>query len=1217
MRCISGVDPDPPDTAAGWRGSRAGGDAALSCGPRARARCQRMRDLGGRSDRGWCSSAGLWLLVLLFVCFQQIGGEPSVTVGFSHPSWWWARADAGTRSFGSSCRGLGPASIFGPDRGFRGSVARASTRQLQPGKSPCRTGVMMSEELRARSAGQERIASDWVVRQRIRATEYERPGLLPWTHFLELSALRTIGAVSPVEEKLAEWRAGSLAGGASAWTATDAVLGSKKRDLLTAMKWERVLSAEVDVCLKLSLWKSQARARRQQLAWNVDNALLSLDFERNAANLEHLSLPRVQPTRLKNNMVPGRKAASVRDGVREPPLSAPQRTIEASWEHRRKPVASLRRRVWSSGQNRTENTRQMRTESIASYTREVMRASEQTAFRVGTQLLADMEREHVRPTTIFFNALLAACTGKGVASGVGANGNRGGARVRGQQVAGRQSDGQGRRTVHEQHDGGMFWNVLSCVKNRRNTKHSIKKTAHEQHDGQQGRRLPHQRRRAAADGAGFEVRRSASTSASRAAVAAGRSASRRWRECGEVLRLMQEHRVAPDTATMNVLVDACVKQGGRGMREAAHVEQALDILRAFTRSCTLTPDVVTYTSLLNGCAAALRDCPQIDTLEARVSHPSSMYATHQDGLPSSPPPSASPGSVPAAAAQEASDDRVARALRVAAAVYEGLAASNVAPNLVLSTAMLDFGVHVILRSPPGSQSQALGKSVCQATISHMRELQVLEGEAKGACARKERSLSYALNVVLRALLRQQGPVTVGEEMVMEIVETLLFEGAEPDVISYNMLLHRLLPSNHVKAHLAAATGHASAASLEVGYGGTLAAIKSSLVARAHRRRTGRAAELMAHMHTCNVAPDVVTYTTLLNICAASARSSPALVSSARLVCAAMRCDGIKPNAATSAAFAAGFLAVSARTVAPPSAHSQQQPSHGEEDALAGVHAPCSEGSEEGLGRLRSSDGVTLHAVGVDRGGGAVLAAPEGPRAAEVMRALLALNMRPDAASCSALLRVAAGMGVAQGGGGGGLRESVRLMEAMRGAGAVPTREWYVLAAAGAVTVTEAVFVVHLSRMHLQSAMNGEEAAEYVAEQLVRCFCRRCDLTGLAQGWAVVLSQHAARLPVRGQMLTLLLEGSKAEGSAAAAQLALKLLVALDGVQLQPVPHAREAPPGEEERGVVGWSSSHGSWEQRRRGRYGRSGVPRRVWDSLVQVLLAAGLSEEASHVQQR
>ena len=56
------------------------------------------------------------------------------------------------------------------------------------------------------------------------------------------------------------------------------------------------------------------------------------------------------------------------------------------------------------------------------------------------------------------------------------------------------------------------------------------------------------------------MRRRASTSASRANSAAARPASVRWRECSQVLRLMKDHGVPPDSTTLNILVDACVKQ---------------------------------------------------------------------------------------------------------------------------------------------------------------------------------------------------------------------------------------------------------------------------------------------------------------------------------------------------------------------------------------------------------------------------------------------------------------------------------------------------------------------------------------------------------------------------------------------------------------------------------------------------------------------------------
>jgi len=226
---------------------------------------------------------------------------------------------------------------------------------------------------------------------------------VPWTHFLQLSALRTVKEQSPLEAKLSQWRAGSLAAGALAnsWEFTGQVEARKNKtqDLLTGMKWERVLAAEMDIGLKLSLWKSQARARREQREWNVDNAVLSVDFERSASGAGAFS--------------PGQKKEGGDQNSRAPPpLPAPWRTknnmlpgISAAPSVARRAVVRLR-----------EDS------DIVSYTREMTRTLEPQALVMGKRLLESMERRHVFPSTIFFNALLAACTGKSVAKGVGPDG---------------------------------------------------------------------------------------------------------------------------------------------------------------------------------------------------------------------------------------------------------------------------------------------------------------------------------------------------------------------------------------------------------------------------------------------------------------------------------------------------------------------------------------------------------------------------------------------------------------------------------------------------------------------------------------------------------------------------------------------------------------------------------------------------------------------------
>ena len=86
----------------------------------------------------------------------------------------------------------------------------------------------------------------------------------------------------------------------------------------------------------------------------------------------------------------------------------------------------------------------------------------------------------------------------------------------------------------------------------------------------------------------------------------------------------------------------------------------------------------------------------------------------------------------------------------------------------------------------------------------------------------------------------------------------------PDLISYNTMLHRLL----------------------LGAEGTMQAARAKLLAQ--------------HMHATGVAADVVSYTTLINICAKSAATPYRFIAGSRLLCAAMRREGLKPNAATSA-----------------------------------------------------------------------------------------------------------------------------------------------------------------------------------------------------------------------------------------------------------------------------------------------------------------------------
>ena len=559
------------------------------------------------------STARAVMLAVCWHCAQCIGVRPGYTVGFAPPL-----SPAGCPGHRSN--------IVPP------GITDKSCPRILP-MALC-AGITMNEGFSAQRGVQAfpsydfadtKSFSGWEVRQRNTEQDcYAQSCTVPWTHFLELAALRTVVATSPVEAKLADWRAGSLAAGAlvGSWDVADNSIETKKQDVLTGMKWERVLSAEVDIGLKLSLWKSQARARRQQEHWNVGNAVLSLDFERSAAKAQAFS-PEVarkkkQPAsfqstvRLRDNTVPGRGDVG-RGGER-------MKNLDRSGE------------PWILKSRQVSETPR---DKVASYTRDIVRVAEPDALTVGNKILLDMIRKGVHPTTIFFNALLAACTGKSVASGVG------------------------------QHDSRGSSPASTAI-------------------GADG-----SRRGAGGGLSAFTVRRRASTGASRASAAAGwgRDANQRWSDCRQVLLLMKTHDIAPDTATLNVLVDACVKQGGRGRSEAAHVEQALRVLNAFSTTAGVAPDVITYTSLVTGCASALRDCPQ-----------SAALPGHRDA------------------------ERVRSVVRVAVHVLEKMAASDIAPNAVTCTTALDLGVHIILRSPPGSDAQEHGRILCQNIILLLREV---------------------------------------------------------------------------------------------------------------------------------------------------------------------------------------------------------------------------------------------------------------------------------------------------------------------------------------------------------------------------------------------------------------------------------------------------------------------------------------------------------------
>lgn len=908
------------------------------------------------------------------------------------------------------------------------------------GRQRCSMAARETPAVRSMADGSQRFSGDGVhtacpdgTITRYDAAERKGEGScsVPWTHFLEIAALRCV-EVSPVEGKLAKWRAGSLAAHAAQKDCVEDAVSFqiRKQQVLNGMRWERVLAAEIGVGLKLSLWKSQARARRMQTDWSVRNAILSLDFERNAAHVEVSGRDVANQAQV---AMPSEPARGRRNSTRVGRGDQMKGRKEYMGSHGRKQSNKARDRIGSSYHLRCGLER----ERITVYVKEMTRTEEYNALFAGKRLLQLMHYEGVSPNTIFFNALLGACTGKSVAKGVGFDGRRGRSK---------------------------------------------------------GTLIPPAR------GAAFTVRRRASTGAARARTAAGRAAHKRWNDCSAALRLMQRHGVVPDIASLNILVDACVKQGGMGKCQVQHIEDAIRILDAFSKSCSIMPDVVTYTSLISGCAKALRDCrPQ-----GGGGMPAPGDATTADGA-----------------------GRAERVIEMASRIFDRMVADRMTPNAVTCTAALDLGVHLILRSRQGSRSQLHARVLCQHIIVVMRSQ--LKGSDGSLQRQHGRLLTYALNVVLRALFGQHEREVgaEGEVLALEVVDLLLDEGAAPDIITYNTLLHRLVHSFKRQDQWRDSDMGRQFRESSAGRPGRqvwrLAAQPCDGMQVLHSAK-----QLLSKMHEHRVSPDVATYTTLVNICALGAPHRSSFVDCTRLICSAMRCAKIKPNTATSTAFAAGLLTSSYVKMCKDGERedAQKEVHPGErEDALKDVqqahHATC-------LAAASKPDQMKRFS---------------GPRAAEVLRAMLALGMRPDSSTASALVRAAAAAGGADDWARRNLNEvteCVRLIEAMRGAGAVACLDWYLQAVAAAGCVTEGLYVAYLSEEHL----SDPGARRLVCQTLVRNLCRRRGFDGIVQGWTVVLSQHAAGQPLPLESCTLLLEAARREGSATSARLSLDLVAAV-------------------------------------------------------------------------
>eukprot|EP00960_Hanusia_phi_P072035 767689-Hanusia_phi.AAC.6 len=254
----------------------------------------------------------------------------------------------------------------------------------------------------------------------------------------------------------------------------------------------------------------------------------------------------------------------------------------------------------------------------------------------------------------------------------------------------------------------------------------------------------------------FQVSNPSKTQAVRRAVS--RSPSQRWSESAEILQMMKDEGVLPDVVTLNVLLESCVKCSDKGLSRLQNVQKACRLLLTFEVDLNISADVVTFSTILNGCATILKDISDQPRGDLRI-----VELMHSN-------------------------------LRIVDWALQKMAREGIVPNIVTFVALHEIVLYSLVWAPSNAQFKDQIIEFCMQLSDRMREFQVVPN-------------GFLLNCMLKSIVVISKFQTERKyaHLVDKMISFALSQGVRPDVVSYNILLQSLLNVRNSKV----STRHAS------------------------------------------------------------------------------------------------------------------------------------------------------------------------------------------------------------------------------------------------------------------------------------------------------------------------------------------------------------------------------------------------------------------------